>query len=146
MRRRKASAPRPAPSRPRLTTLGSGTTTWLRPYDLGVSQETAIQFSEDATTGQTAAHLTLTHLSGGASAWVRTNYLFLKVLRKHFLDWRVVSEVEKLQYLQRARHLLGAAPELFAEEETRIQARIAALQADDEPEAPADEAVEKPAQ
>lgn len=122
------------------------TTTWLRPYDLGVSQETAIQFSEDATTGQTAAHLTLTHLSGGASAWVRTNYLFLKILRKHFLDWRVVSEVEKLQYLQRARHLLGAAPELLAEEETRIQARIEALQADDEPEAPADEAVEKPAQ
>jgi len=77
---------------------------------------------------------------------VRTNHLFLKILRKHFLDWRVVSEVEKLQYLQRARHLLGADPKLLAEEETRIQARIEALQADDEPEAPAEEAGEKPAQ
>lgn len=116
------------------------TTTWLRPYDLGVSQETAIHFSEDPRTGQTVAHLTLTHLSGGASAWVRTNYLFLTILRKHFLDWRVVAEVEKLQYLQRARHLLGAPPDLLAQEEARIQARIEALKAAAEQEVDADEA------
>ncbi|MDX9979303.1 MAG: ABC transporter permease, partial [Lentisphaeria bacterium] len=110
------------------------TTVWLRPYDLGVSQEIAIQFSEDPLTGQTLAHLTLTHLSGGQAAWVRTNYLFLTILRKHFLDWRVVPEIEKLQYLQRARHLLGAAPGPLAEEEERIQARIAALKAAAEPD------------
>lgn len=110
------------------------TTVWLRPYDLGVSQEIAIQFSEDPHTGQTLAHLSLAHLSGGQAAWVRTNYLFLTILRKHFLDWRVVPEIEKLQYLQRARLLLGAAPGPLAAEEERIQARIAALKAAAEPD------------
>ncbi len=83
------------------------TTAWLRPYDLGVSQDVTIHLSEDPGTGQTTARLTLRHLSGGVSAWVRTNYLFLKVLRKHFLDWRVVPEAEKAAFLERARHLLG---------------------------------------
>lgn len=118
------------------------TTVWLRPYDLGVSQEAAIQFSEDPRTGQTLAHLTLTHLSGGQAAWVRTNYLFLTVLRKHFLDWRVVPEIEKLQYLQRARRILGAEPGILAEEEERIQARIAALKAAGEPDEEEDVAAE----
>jgi len=95
------------------------TTTWLRPYDLGVSQEMAIHLSEDARTGQTMARMTLRHLSGGASAWVRTNYLFLRILRKHFLDWRVVPPAEKFAYLQRARSLLGAAPELIDEAQRR---------------------------
>jgi hypothetical protein len=124
------------------------TTAWLRPYDLGISQEVAIHFSEDRKTGQTLAHLTLTHLSGGASAWVRTNYLFLKILRKHFLDWRVVSEIEKLQFLQGARRLLGAPPDLLAQEEERVQARIEAIRAaetPDEDEAP-EEAAENEAQ
>jgi hypothetical protein len=124
------------------------TTAWLRPYDLGVSQEVAIQFSEDRTTGQTLAHLTLTHLSGGASAWVRTNYLFLTILRKHFLDWRVVSEIEKLQFLQRARELLGAPPDLLAKEEERIQAQIEAIRAAEAPDEDetAEEAAENEAQ
>ncbi|MBT3287893.1 MAG: ABC transporter permease [Victivallales bacterium] len=117
-------------------------TTWLRPYDLGVSQEMAIQLSEDRKTGQTMAHLTLTHLSGGASAWIRTNYLFLKVLRKHFLDWRVVPEIEKLQFLQKARELLGAPADLLAEEEERIQAQIEAIKASEMDEEDEDESTE----
>jgi hypothetical protein len=124
------------------------TVAWLRPYDLGISQEVAIQFCEDRKTGQTLAHLTLIHASGGASSWVRTNYLFLKILRKHFLDWRVVSEIEKLQFLQRARELLGAPPDLLAQEEERIQAQIEAIRAAemaDEDEV-AEEAAESQAQ
>jgi hypothetical protein len=105
------------------------TTTWLRPYDLGVSQEVVMQFSEDPKSGQTLARLTLQHLSGGVSAWVRTNYLFLKILRKHFLDWRVVPEVEKLTFLQRARALLGASEDLLAEEDRKIRAQIDDLKA-----------------
>ena len=125
------------------------TTVWLRPYDLGVSQEVVIQFSEDPKTGQTLAHLSLVHLSGGVSAWVRTNYLFLKILRKHFLDWRVVSEIEKLQFLQGARQQLGAAPELLACEEERIQERIRELRKaedTDENEQDAEEPAESKAQ
>ena len=86
-----------------------------------------IHFSEDARSGQTVAHLTLNYLSGGASSWLRTNYLFLKVLRKHFLDWRVVPEAEKLGFLQRARRLLDAPAELVEEAQKQIDARLAAL-------------------
>ena len=81
---------------------------WLRPYDLGISQEVCIRFTEDPENEQTAAHLTLTRLSGDISSWQRTNYLFLKLLRKHFLDWRVVPEQEKEAYLERARKTLTA--------------------------------------
>jgi hypothetical protein len=102
------------------------TTTWLRPYDLGVSQEVAIHLSEDPGTGQTTARLTLTHLSGGISAWVRTNYLFLRILRKHFLDWRVVPESEKLGFLQRARRQLGAPAEQVQEAQIKIDETLAA--------------------
>jgi hypothetical protein len=103
------------------------TTTWLRPYDLGVSQEVVIHLREDAQSGQTTARLTLNHLSGGISAWVRTNYLFLRVLRKHFLDWRVVPESEKLGFLQRARRLLGAPEAEVQAAQDAIEAQLAAL-------------------
>jgi hypothetical protein len=101
------------------------TTTWLRPYDLGVSQTVTIHLSEDPGTGQTTARLTLTHISGGISAWVRTNYLFLRILRKHFLDWRVVPESEKLGFLQRARQQLGAPAELVQEAQIKIDETLA---------------------
>ena len=71
------------------------------------------------------ARLTLTHLSGGSSAWVRTNYLFLRILRKHFLDWRVVPESEKLGFLQRARLQLGAPAELVQEAQIAIDEALA---------------------
>jgi hypothetical protein len=102
------------------------TTTWLRPYDLGVSQEVAIHLSEDPSSAQTTVRLTLTHLSGGISAWVRTNYLFLRILRKHFLDWRVVPESEKLGFLQRARQQLGAPAAWVQEAQRGIDAALAA--------------------
>ncbi len=88
------------------------TTVWLRPYDLGVSQEVTIYFYEDTETEMTVAFLELRHLSGDVPSWVRTNYLFLKLLRKHFLDWRVVPEDEKEAFLERARAMLepGVVP------------------------------------
>jgi len=101
------------------------TSTWLRPYDLGVSQDVAIHLSEDPATGQTTARLTLQHLSGGISSWVRTNYLFLRVLRKQFLDWRVVPEEEKRAFLQRARRQLGAPEALVAEAQRAMDAGAA---------------------
>ncbi len=82
--------------------------TWLRPYDLGVSQEVVIHFTEDPENEMTLAHLTLRRLSGDISSWQRTNYLFLKLLRKHFLDWRMVPEDEKETFLERARTVLTA--------------------------------------
>jgi hypothetical protein len=84
--------------------------TWLRPYDLGVSQEVAIHLTEDPVHEHTVAFLTLTHLSGDISSWQRVNYLFLTLLRKHFLDWRVVPDEEKDAYLERARKLFEEAP------------------------------------
>ncbi|MBT3375033.1 MAG: hypothetical protein HN742_23900 [Lentisphaerae bacterium] len=81
--------------------------TWLRPYDLGVSQEVTIYLTEDPEHGQSVARMRLAHLSGGISAWQRTNYLFLRILRKHFLDWRMVPDEEKRAYLERARAMLA---------------------------------------
>jgi hypothetical protein len=108
------------------------TSVWLRPYDLGVSQEVAIHLSEDPDTGQTTARLTLNHLSGGVSAWVRTNYLFLRTLRKHFLDWRVVPESEKAAFLERARRLLGAPEEQVLAAPQALAASAVAPPAEDQ--------------
>jgi len=95
--------------------------TWLRPYDLGVSQEVILRFYEDPETNMTVAHLTLRHLSGDVSSWVRTNYLFLKLLRKHFLDWRVVPDDEKEMFLERARRLLDPTETAENDAQTEVQ-------------------------
>jgi len=90
-------------------------TTWLRPYDLGISQEACIHFRDDPVNEQAIAHLTLTHLSGDISSWQRANYLFLRLLRKQFLGWRVVPDEEKDAFLERARQMLQGGDEATGE-------------------------------
>ena len=85
-------------------------TTWLKPFDLAVSQRTLIAMPFDPVTG---ARLTLTRTSGTREAWVRLNETFVAGLRRHFLHWRAVTEAEELALFAEARALLETRhPEL----------------------------------
>jgi hypothetical protein len=67
-------------------------TVWLKPFDLGVSQQLDIALPTDPQTGEYIARVRIQQLSGHAAAWGRTIRPFLRALRKQFLSWRAVSE------------------------------------------------------
>jgi hypothetical protein len=79
------------------------TTVWLKPFDLGVSQQLSIALPTDPQTNEYIAHLVLHRLSGTRESWLRLNYRFLKRVRKHFLHWRAVSTQEREDMFQKAR-------------------------------------------
>jgi hypothetical protein len=81
-------------------------TVWLKPYDLGVSQELSIAMPTDPETHEFVARLTLTRLSGTRKAWMRLNHRFLERVRKHFLHWRAVGDVERAGMFEQARGLM----------------------------------------
>jgi hypothetical protein len=85
------------------------TTIWLKPFDLGVSQELRIAMPTDPETGEFIARITLTRLSGTRESWVRLNEPFVALLRRHFLYWRAVSPAERKTMFDEARGLLEAA-------------------------------------
>lgn len=66
-------------------------TIWLKPFDLGVSQQLTIQLPTDPETGEYIADVTLTRLSGSAESWERLNRRFIGRIRRHFLHWRAVT-------------------------------------------------------
>ncbi len=97
-------------------TAGSGTpglesTVWLKPFDLGVSQRLTIILPTDPETGEFAAHVTLTRLSGTRESWMRLNQSFMSVLRRHFLYWRAVSPADRGTLFAEARQALEQAYE-----------------------------------
>jgi len=81
-------------------------TVWLKPYDLGVSQKLSIAMPTDPETHEFVARLTLTRLSGTQKAWMRLNQRFLVRVRKHFLHWRAVGDVERAEMFDQARELM----------------------------------------
>ena len=68
-----------------------GSTVWLKPYDLGVSQRVEIALPLDPETHEYVAHIRITRLSGHTAAWQRTVRPFLGSLRKQFLNWRATT-------------------------------------------------------
>jgi hypothetical protein len=84
-------------------------TIWLKPYDLGVSQQLEIALPTDAETGEYIARLTLTRLSGRQEAWLRLNHGLLERIRQHFLHWRAVGPDQREEMFQAARGHLAAA-------------------------------------
>ncbi len=64
------------------------TTVWLRPFDLGVSQELTICVPEDPQTREYIATLRLRRISGTRESWLRLNHGFVSEMRRHFLHWR----------------------------------------------------------
>ena len=70
----------------------SATPIWLKPFDLGVSQDLVIALPTDPETGEYVAQITLTRRSGTLENWKRLNRVFVSLLRTHFLHWRAVAE------------------------------------------------------
>jgi hypothetical protein len=86
---------------------GVASTVWLKPYDLGVSQRMEISLPTDPETGEYAARITLTRLSGHVAGWNRTLHPFLGVLRKQFLNWRATTDRERQEMFTEAQAILN---------------------------------------
>ncbi len=82
------------------------TTTWLKPYDLGVSQVVEVVVRRDPKTGDNVATVTMTRKSGDLKSWERCCHSFIGLLRKRFLTWRAVSDTDRQLLLERGRRLL----------------------------------------
>ena len=85
------------------------TVIWLKPFDLGVSQQLAISLPSDADTGEFIARIRLTRLSGTREAWMRLNHGFVGMIRRHFLYWRAVGPDERAGMFDEARGLLDTS-------------------------------------
>ena len=81
-------------------------TIWLKPFDLGVSQEMTIWLPVDPETHEYIARIGLRRLSGTRESWVRLSHGFVGQVRKHFLYWRAVSPSERQVMFEEARRLL----------------------------------------
>lgn len=86
------------------------TTIWLKPYDLGVSQQVEIALPTDPETGEYIARITITRLSGHVTTWQRTVKPFLGTLRKQFLNWRVTTTADRTEMFAEAKRMLQAVP------------------------------------
>jgi hypothetical protein len=82
---------------------------WLAPFDLGVSQIFQLDTVPTDLEGVFAVQLVITRVSGDVSNWRRINRRFLNVLRRQYLIWRTLSEVERLRYLEAADAATGQA-------------------------------------
>jgi len=76
---------------------------WLKPFDLGVSQEMIIDLATDKNTGEYIARISLTRLSGTQDSWQRLNNSFVRNIRQHFLHWRAVPQEMKADFLDEVK-------------------------------------------
>jgi len=83
-------------------------TIWLKPFDLGVSQELVIALPTDAETREFIARIEIIRLSGTRESWVRLNPPFVAQLRQNFLYWCAVSIEERARLFEESRQLLSA--------------------------------------
>jgi len=81
-------------------------TIWLKPFDLGVSQNMKIELATDEDTGEYISTITLTRLSGTLESWSRLNVRFVKKIRQHFLHWRAVSNEMKKELFYEAQSII----------------------------------------
>jgi hypothetical protein len=86
-----------------------GATVWLKPFDLGVSQELCIDLPIDEETGEYKACITLRRLSGTRESWLRLNRGFVTLVRRHFLHWRVVGPDMRKELFEEAKALMKQA-------------------------------------
>lgn len=82
--------------------------TWLAPFDLGVSQLTTLEMVP-AKDDEKLYHINviLRHKSGDLSSWTNLNRSFLKLLRKRFLVWRTMGQALKEEYAEEGRQVVG---------------------------------------
>jgi hypothetical protein len=82
-------------------------TTWLAPYDLGISQDVHLLAIPTGEYNIYRIEVTIFRLSGDVASWKRINRGFLNVLRKRFLVWRTVPPELKADYAQQGRQQLA---------------------------------------
>jgi len=82
------------------------TTIWLKPFDLGVSQQLTIAMPTSLETREYIAQITLRRLSGTRESWMRLNHGFVTLIRQQFLYWRAVSSEDRAGLFTEARELL----------------------------------------
>jgi hypothetical protein len=82
------------------------TTTWLKPYDLGVSQRVELVVRHDPKTNDNVATVVMTRQSGDRESWERCCHAFIGLLRKRFLTWRAIATADRDLLLERGRKLL----------------------------------------
>lgn len=80
-------------------------TIWLKPFDHAVSQSMEISLPTDDETGEFIANVTLVRLSGTREAWMHLNKGFVRLIRRQFLHWRAVSDVQREEMFQEAKNL-----------------------------------------
>ncbi|MCF7855690.1 MAG: hypothetical protein K9N51_12890, partial [Candidatus Pacebacteria bacterium] len=85
---------------------GLETVTWLKPYDLGVSQTVTIVVRHYPDTGDNVATVIMTRRSGDSESWERCCHAFIGLLRKRFLTWRAVTDELRAQLLERGQNIL----------------------------------------
>jgi len=73
-------------------------TSWLAPYDLGVSQRLRLVASPSQIHGIYALDLTLERLAGDPENWPVVNQRFLAGLRRQFLTWRTLKKGDRERY------------------------------------------------
>ena len=82
------------------------TTVWLKPFDLAVSQEMTLAVPTDQETGEFIAEIALKRLSGTRESWLRLNVSFVRLVRRHLLHWRAVSDEERREMFAEGRRIL----------------------------------------
>ncbi|MAE67705.1 MAG: hypothetical protein CMJ18_25910 [Phycisphaeraceae bacterium] len=85
-------------------------TTWLRPYDLGVSQRVTISIELQRSAMHSDIYAAAVHmemLGGDEVSWQRTNRRFIGLLRRHLLSWRALPPSSKCQLLDLSVSKLG---------------------------------------
>jgi len=93
---------------------------WLKPFDLGVSQQMTITMPTDPQTDLFKARITLRRLSGTREAWMRLNTGFVALVRRHFLHWRAVSPQEQKNMFEDSRQKLQAFYQVLQKENESV--------------------------
>jgi hypothetical protein len=85
---------------------GIRATIWLKPFDLGVSQQITIDMPVDEETGNYKGRIRIERISGTRESWIRLNHGFIRLLRRQFLYWRAVPESDRDEMFEETRETL----------------------------------------
>ena len=84
--------------------------TWLAPFDQGVVQEVTLEMGPGVEPRYYEIDITLDLLTGDLATWARVSRTFLDDLRKQFLLWRTLSDVDREAYAGQLDQWVKAQP------------------------------------
>jgi hypothetical protein len=83
---------------------------WLAPYDLDVAQTLDLQIQPTENEGVFRVAIRMRRTSGTEEAWLRTNYLFMDLVRRQFLLWRNLTPDLRRSYVEQGACILRGEP------------------------------------